>query len=524
MTFALGRDWKNDSIEFNVLRLDQRNVIFPGYVFDIDTLSTGGYEASHMHRDFGLFDQVVTDVWFNRTRFNGNAQNPRKRVFFPVLDLLTYTGFTDVDSLSTGYRQSYVFGGSDQELYKFSIGHDLRVIQQEVNEVSNSLSLGVPFPLIDRNSPIPKSYIANPGLFAEYEEEVTDATSVRMGARYDYAGSNITDNANKLAAVGLDVTPASYSEIVGTNQYSRQFNLFSGFFTMQRKLSSASTGTVGLGFAERAPTLTELYAAQPFMLLLQNGLNNVTGDPTLKIEKLLQFDLGYEHQTELYRAGIRGYHAWAFDYITFENTQTTVFPPDADTRQVSLRYVNTQLATLAGTECYSELLPNAPWTPFLNLRYVQGTDRTRNGRFATTNGSAGNPSIKDPNFVRGSASGIVGGAEEALPNIPPLDTRIGMRWHDTSRQKRWSVELSTRIVSAQNRVASSLLESPTTGFSTWDLRSIFRPAFSNRMVISTGVENIFDRRYREHFDFRTPSGLSIYQPGANFYISSSLTY
>jgi iron complex outermembrane receptor protein len=260
------------------------------------------------------------------------------------------------------------------------------------------------------------------------------------------------------------------------------------------------------------------------MLLLQNGLNNVTGDPTLKPEKLLQFDLGYEYRADIVNAGIRGYHAWAFDYITFENTQTTIFPPNADTQQVSLRYVNTDLATLTGAEMFTEFLPKSPFTPFANLRFVDGIDRTRNGNFATTNGSQGNASQKDPTQVRGAASGVAGASSEALPNIPPLDTRLGLRLHDTSPKMRWSVELSNRIVSGQKRVASSLLESTTAGFSTWDIRSVFRPAINDRLVIATGVENIFDRQYREHFDFRTPSGLSVFQPGANFYLSSSLTY
>jgi outer membrane receptor protein involved in Fe transport len=43
-------------------------------------------------------------------------------------------------------------------------------------------------------------------------------------------------------------------------------------------------------------------------------------------------------------------------------------------------------------------------------------------------------------------------------------------------------------------------------------------------VVALGVENMFDRLYREHFDFRNASGLSIYQPGVNFYVSTSLSY
>jgi outer membrane receptor protein involved in Fe transport len=44
------------------------------------------------------------------------------------------------------------------------------------------------------------------------------------------------------------------------------------------------------------------------------------------------------------------------------------------------------------------------------------------------------------------------------------------------------------------------------------------------MVVALGVENMFDRSYREHFDFRNQNGLGILQPGANFYISTSLNY
>lgn len=39
-----------------------------------------------------------------------------------------------------------------------------------------------------------------------------------------------------------------------------------------------------------------------------------------------------------------------------------------------------------------------------------------------------------------------------------------------------------------------------------------------------GVENFTDRFYREHLDFRSPSGASVWQPGANFYVGSELLY
>ncbi len=383
MLASLGRDWGNDSIEISVLRLDQTDVIFPGYVFDLDYLVTDGYDVTHTRREAGMWDFVETNVWYNRTRFNGNAQNPRKRAFFPVLDLLNYTGTTDVDSMSTGYRQSYILGGGSNDTYQFSIGHDLRFIKQELNEISSGVSLGLPFPFVNRNSPIPESFQVNPGLFIEYQEEIGDRLLGKLGGRIDYAATDITDDPAKLAAVGLDFIPASYQEIVGTNRFDRDFTMLSAFGTLQRQISDETTGTLGIGFAERPPTLTELYAAQSFMLLVQNGLNNVTGDPTLQNEKLLQVDLGWEYRTDEIRNGWRAFHAWGFDYITFENTGIQQVPPVGDVGQVNLRYVNTDLATLTGLESFGEIYSDRPITPFYTLRFVDGRDRTRNGNFAT---------------------------------------------------------------------------------------------------------------------------------------------
>ena len=102
ITAAFGRDWANQSLEFSLLRLDQNDVVFPGYVFDIDDLATDGYELTHSIRDSSLFDTIETQGWYNRTAFNGNAQNPAKRPYFPALEAVAYTGTTEVDSTSLG--------------------------------------------------------------------------------------------------------------------------------------------------------------------------------------------------------------------------------------------------------------------------------------------------------------------------------------------------------------------------------------------------------------------------------------
>ncbi len=522
-TLALGRDLGDGrSIELSLLRLDQNKVQFPGYVFDIDDLVTDAYEITYIDEHAPLADRSETEVWYNRTVFSGSAQNPEKRQQFPLLDRISYVGFTDVDSLSTGYRRALSWGQEND--YQFTLGHDLRFIKQELNEVASATTLGPPIPLVDRNSPIPRSFLVNPGVFAEYSEDLFDEYKVRAGGRVDFVQTDIIDNPSKLAALGLGTFPATYEEIVGTDQKQTDRFLWSLYGAIDRRYSESLVGTASLGFAQRPPTLTELYAAQPFLLLLQNGLNNVTGDPRLDQEKMIQFDLSLDFSTDMVKAGVRGFHSWAMDYITLENTRVLEGPPNGDVQQVSLRYVNTDLATLIGGEAFAELFPKSRLSPFMTLKGVDGRDRSRNGNFATTNGDAGTPSQQVAGLSRGFFSGIVGADAEPLPGISPFEARAGVRLRDVSRRPQWNMEFSARMVAHQYRVASSLLENTTPGFTTLDLRGTYQPRYAEGLTMVAGIENLTDKAYREHLDFRSPGGIQILQPGISVYVGADWTY
>ncbi|WP_259634282.1 TonB-dependent receptor [Stieleria sedimenti] len=521
-TLAFGRDLGDDrSIEFSLMRLDQTDVEFPGYVFDIDYLVTDGYEIAYIDSNPEIADRVETEVWYNRTRFEGNAQNLAKRSQFPFLNRIRYIGFTDVDSMSTGYRRARTWGNADDDA-SWTLGHDLRYVKQELNEIANAVTLGFPFPVSDRNSPIPRSFAANPGLFAEYNEHLFHGITFRAGGRVDYVQTDIVADAGELAEVGLDQNPASFDEIVGTSDYQTDRVMWSLYATLTRQHHEGLSTSASLGFGQRAPTLTELYAAQPFLLLLQNGLNNVTGDPGLKQEKLLQADLSIDQDGDYVRSGVRGFYGWAFDYITLENTRA--FPSRSNTEQVSLRYVNTSLATLAGFESFMELLPKAKVSPFVTMRYVDGRDRTRNGDFATTNGAQGSPSQKIFGLSRGAFSGVGGNDSEPLPGISPLEARVGVRLRDEANDPAWNAEIAARIVDNQDRIATSLLENATAGYTVFDVRATYHPRSKDNLLFVFGVENFTDKTYREHLDFRSLTGVPVFQPGVNAYFGMDWTY
>src|SRR5205823_4140897 len=149
---------------------------------------------------------------------------------------------------------------------------------------------------------------------------------------------------------------------------------------------------------------------------------------------------------------------------TFENIGIKRAPPFGAVEQVNLKYVNTDLATLTGTELLGTYALTDMLTPFANLQYVRGEDQTRNGRFATQPASIGAASERFDGLPRGSFSNLgsighsIGAAKEPLPQIIPLQSRVGLRLHEASMNPRWAVEVAARLVGPQNRVAVSLLE------------------------------------------------------------------
>ena len=185
------------------------------------------------------------------------------------------------------------------------------------------------------------------------------------------------------------------------------------------------------------------------------------------------------------------------------------------------------MATLGGADFLCEYDATEQLTPFATLQYVRGTDRTRNGNFATLEAVQGAPAQRVPGVSRGFFSGIMGGAQEALPGIAPLESRVGIRYHNRQDERPWTIEFSARIVDDQSRVATSLGERPTGGFTTFDLRGFWQ--VRERFSLIGGVENLFDRNYREHLDFRSRpggfnNGLTMLQPGISFYLGSVLDY
>lgn len=503
VNFSLGYDPSADShIEFTYLRLDQTGVEFPGQVFDIDFLKTDSYEVKYLLENQCYFDRLTFETWYNATHFNGNAQGSGKRRQIPILDEIGFIGFTDVNNMSTGFSLAAEWVGCDEE--RLTLGVDLRYLTQRLDEFDVT-TVGPPFAFGNgtfENFPIPKSHSTNPGIFMEAERPLSDRLKVKTGGRLDWVNTDAASHVN--GALVSDPFSTDLEDFLGAS-FDQNFFLGSIFATAEYTVCDHWTASTAAGYAMRPPTMTELYAISPFLTVMPQFASTAPfGNPELESEKRWQVDLGMHAKYDNCRFGVNGFYAWVHDYITLD----LIFVNDLDldgTGDLPLYgFTNTDLATLSGFETYGEYDLNRWVTTFATLSYVEGRDHTRSGNRAF--GIPG-PRSDDPSD------------EEPLYAVSPLESRVGFRLQEPC-EKRYGVEFAARIVDNQDRVSSSLLETETAGFTTYDVRGFWRVC-DNLMLVS-GVENLTDKQYREHLDSRNFS--QVFQPGVSFYFGAELSY
>jgi outer membrane receptor protein involved in Fe transport len=537
---TVGRDFGDgQNLEVYLLRQDQTDVELAGQAFDLDASVTNAFGATWTSETVPWADRLEVESWYNETHLKGNAQSASKRRTFPFLNKFNYVGLTKVDSLSTGARLESSWEVSPDRT--LAAGVDLRVIRQQLDEFSSGVIPGLNgFNFSNRNSPIPKSASANPGVYLELAIDPSPRLRLSSGVRVDVVTTEMLASARQISDLGID--PISLAGILGTDDFDQSYGLWSAYFSGGYDVAPEWTLHFAAGHGQRAPSLTELYAAETFMFLLQNGLNTVTGDPLLDPERQTQIDLGVSFQGDHLNFRLNGFYAWVHDRITFERFGSACDPRNT-LQQIHLKYVNTDLATLIGFDANLEYELTPDFVAFSTIGFVEGTDQTRNGDFATIQRSVATSSTRFVGKPRGAsqnglAPGALGAAipsfpcvdnhftgdvpQEPLPGIPPLEARAGFRVSGRVRQTQATIELSVRAVDSQHRVASTLFETPTPGFVTCDLRSVWQ--LNQNMTVVAGVENLTNEDYREHFDFRSAAGQSVRRPGINFYFGSQLTY
>ncbi len=244
--------------------------------------------------------------------------------------------------------------------------------------------------------------------------------------------------------------------------------------------------TLGAGRAVRNPSALERYADRFPAVKFQTAAEFV-GNPYLVPEKSLELNAG----------------------TTLRVAEAVV------TVDVFLRNVDDYI-TVAPDPNLARRLPLSPDRLF---RYVQA-DAARFAGFDLTATSAAGPWID----LRGGWSYVRAEDllfDEPLFGVPPFEQQYAIDIHNSART-RW-LEVLVTSTAAQDRVAASRFEVPTSGWTTIDLMAAVR--MNDGLTLRAGVQNLTDQYYVNHLNSFNPfTRQRIAELGRSAYIGADVGF
>jgi len=265
-----------------------------------------------------------------------------------------------------------------------------------------------------------------------------------------------------------------------TRSTSAEDTLLSGNAGIVYRLQENWELSARLGSAERAPDPQERYFA-----LRRMGTDWV-GNPGLAPPRQTQLDLGARFHSDRLTIDFTGWMARLDDALTVVDGARLEMVPGVMNGHART-YIN-----------HDSRMWGAEATAFAPL----GKSLALQAKVAWLRGS------RD----LAPRSGIV---DRDLPELPPFSGHLALRWEPG----RWYAELEGVAAAEQARVDSGLQETPTPAWAIGNLRAGVE---LGRFWLLGGVENLFDRAYREHLSYqRDPfrAGVAVPEPGRSFTFS-----
>ena len=286
----------------------------------------------------------------------------------------------------------------------------------------------------------------NYGAFGELTWYAAERDRVITGARLDRASAK-----DYRARIGSGMM----SRPNPTLDKTRADTLPSGFVRYEHDLANSPTTVyAGLGHVQRFPDYWELFSPSA------GPAGSVNAFDAIKPEKTTQLDMGLQYKTEALEAWASVYAGEIRDYILFDYTRGT-----SQAQNINARVMGGELGAAY------QLTSN--WKADATLAYAWGKN--------TTDG-------------------------KALPQMPPLDTRLGL----TYSEDHWSTGALWRVVAPQGRIdrnAGNVVGKDydkSAGFGVFSLNGAYR--INKNLKVSAGVDNLLDKNYSEHLNMAGNAG------------------
>ncbi|MCX6174619.1 MAG: TonB-dependent receptor [Ignavibacteriales bacterium] len=316
--------------------------------------------------------------------------------------------------------------------------------------------------------PLPDSKYKSYGLFAQDDVELfKDKLSLSLGVRYDkinVSGETTLNPIYEIVNGVINYSPPGQQII--WNKINVNDASYSGNIGIKYSVNQDFDFTLGLGLSFRSPSLEERFQ------YIDQGSYVRVGNPNLKPERGKSVDLGVRY----YSSGLKIILSIFFNYF---NDLVTEIPGTFDGRNAFVK-TNIGEARMYGFDLHADYNFYDNHILYATASYVKGDDIT----------TAGN-----------------------LSEIPPLNGNVGIKF---GLNEKLQADISSTIFAPQNKVATGEITTPGYEYFNFYLNAGFFKLSSINLKISAGVENIFNKEYRNHLS--TTRGYIIVEPGRNFFI------
>lgn len=404
----------------------------------------------------GVLDKLEAKVYYNYA--DHIMDNFRLRVPNPA-SMMPNPMASQVDRRTLGTRLAATWKWQDVELIT---GIDAQRSEHRARRSSYSMMGGV-FTDADRYPWSQDAVMHNYGLFAESTWQLAGRNRLVSGARLDRASAkDYRQSFSSMMGMGMPTPNPTAGE-------TRTETLPSGFVRYEHDLTgSPTTVYAGVGHVQRFPDYWELFSAK-----LNGPVGADNAFAGVKPEKTTQLDVGIQYRDKALQAWASAYVGHVRDYILFDYRGMSTQADNIDAR-------------IMGGELGVAYDLNANWKTDATLAYAWG---------------------------KNSSDG------EALPQMPPLEARLGL----TYQRQDWSAGALWRLVDGQGRVADGRGNvvgqdlGDSAGFAVFSLNGAYR--VTQQVKLSAGVDNLFNKNYVEHLNlggdggFGFPADTRIDEPG-----------
>lgn len=423
--------------------------------FDDSLLAGIDYKISNISQKVSDFTAKVFYSYVDHLMTNGGRPNFMMLDAQSPVEVWMYGGKAEL--VFTPSNNSKIFTGIDANLMSRE-GDRTRIVK-----MMNGTPLPQPKVFVDKIWQ--DATLNDVGVFSEGKFKVAENTTLTAGIRADFISTKLEDPA------------ADFESIYGTIEDVTETNISANASLKYHKDGFQTQFAIGRGV--RTASMIERYinhftvGVDPY---------EYVGNPNLKPEVNTQIELSFKQHYKNIEIGGAVFHSFLRDYISAKvnpDIPRKFMPTTPPT--VSKQFINLEKAFQSGIEF------NFKMNVTEKLSFLTEVSFTK----------AENEDLNEP-----------------LPQVPPFKANLSLHFEEDN----YWMSLNARLVSKQDRISESFMETETPGYETLDFRVGFTPF--KGFTIGAAVLNIFDKTYYDHlnFSYKNSNSLSgnIYEPGRNF--------